>query len=863
MGLQFCIKLRKPMYLEEMVPQALAKKNREIGSFEFDATITKAYERDGEMHVVAVPSDSVRDDQGDRISKGGLGRLAEQCQGGIDLLDNHRATFPFGKTTGDSHVQEEDGGGRLVVDVELDGGFPQSLALFKDVQAGTCEKQLSIGGKLNRANPDCIRYERDDGVRTRVIEDLLLDHIACTRKGKAANKRTSFLDAVLKAVDEVEAERGDIEKEGEGSMPTGTGSVEKKAVPFKKYPAHEGTGWSWGAAQGNALIDKGSWPMFKAAHAWYDDTEGETPESKAAYKLPHHVLEGGRLVTHWPGTSYAMAALLGARGGVAIPGGEKRGVYNHLAHHYRDAERTPPEFRMTGKVVTVKGKEVEAKDFKGDISEVDFEKTEFEPWSQDEFVKFHADQGMKMEWLTEEVWEEAIKDLSEERHTEAEAEWEKEKAEMEKAKVEAKVGFNFLRKIGKVLGVGSDEEKDEDLELTGVVKELVESIQVLEAHAEKAEFSEKDRAAINRMIGMVECSIGKIAKAAEVDSLLDLAMDDEKVTGATEKADSILDLADAKFTEDDMKALHRLHGTLKAMGETESEKGADGDDVTKEIPEDVFSDIVEKAMIVHRQMLSEKVEAVRGIANDIADNASSMTAQELKAKISQLSDISWSVRDLADVVNATREKMSEKEDGGKGDAEKDKKGGDDKGDVKDDALKALEENATSTVEWLKGLEKDKAKEYIDRVQAVIKSLTEAVPSKEGDGKGKGAGDDKDAGKGGDGDAEKNKDGDDISKGVLDGEIKKTREEITKDVEATMKGARDDITKEIEEKVVGAIGRVKEALDDVSGRLEKMEKVSGVSQGIAGSDDVTKGSKKKGDVWTGLFDGAISKASSKM
>ena len=41
----------------------------------------------------------------------------------------------------------------------------------------------------------------------------------------------------------------------------------------------------------------------------------------------------------------AMGALLGARGGVAIPDSDKRGVYNHLAKHYAQYEVEPPEFR--------------------------------------------------------------------------------------------------------------------------------------------------------------------------------------------------------------------------------------------------------------------------------------------------------------------------------------------------------------------------------------------------------------------------------------------------------------------------------------------------------------------------------------
>src|SRR5829696_2762941 len=56
--------------------------------------------------------------------------------------------------------------------------------------------------------------------------------------------------------------------------------------------------WNW-SEQGGEQIDKmaehGGWKQVAEAHAWYDDTDGDPPEKKGAYKLPHHELIGGRL----------------------------------------------------------------------------------------------------------------------------------------------------------------------------------------------------------------------------------------------------------------------------------------------------------------------------------------------------------------------------------------------------------------------------------------------------------------------------------------------------------------------------------------------------------------------------------------
>jgi len=74
--------------------------------------------------------------------------------------------------------------------------------------------------------------------------------------------------------------------------------------------------------------------------AWYDS---ENPEVKQAYKLPHHKADG--LKCNWKGTAAAMAALLGARGGVNIPDGDKSGVHSHLSRHYKQFDKEPPELR--------------------------------------------------------------------------------------------------------------------------------------------------------------------------------------------------------------------------------------------------------------------------------------------------------------------------------------------------------------------------------------------------------------------------------------------------------------------------------------------------------------------------------------
>lgn len=175
--------------------------------FAFDATIDKAWqdEETGKMHVRAIASDDQLDLQRDRMSGGALDRMAEMANAGVPLLDNHRATFEFGKSVHGQVIQKPSEDGRVVrqllVELELDGEWPQARKLFKEVAGGECARQLSIGGKLNLKNRDAVTVQMTAGGLSRTINDLELDHIATTRKAQAANPRTNFVEAIAKSLD--------------------------------------------------------------------------------------------------------------------------------------------------------------------------------------------------------------------------------------------------------------------------------------------------------------------------------------------------------------------------------------------------------------------------------------------------------------------------------------------------------------------------------------------------------------------------------------------------------------------------------------------------------------------------------------
>jgi len=110
----------------------------------------------------------------------------------------------------------------------------------------------------------------------------------------------------------------------------------KGVIPYKETPKAP-EDYSWNAPKEIREADVSD---LKIMCAWYDS---ENPDIKTSYKLPHHRAKDHYVV--WRGVAAAMGALLGARGGVNIPEKDKRGVYNHLAKHYKQFDKEPPEFK--------------------------------------------------------------------------------------------------------------------------------------------------------------------------------------------------------------------------------------------------------------------------------------------------------------------------------------------------------------------------------------------------------------------------------------------------------------------------------------------------------------------------------------
>lgn len=98
----------------------------------------------------------------------------------------------------------------------------------------------------------------------------------------------------------------------------------------------------WDAQENLRRLGKADATKLREMHAWVDPDED--PDTKGAYKFPHHnVSESGDVgAANLRALAAGIAALNGARGGAKLSERDRREVYRHLAAHYADADLDAP-----------------------------------------------------------------------------------------------------------------------------------------------------------------------------------------------------------------------------------------------------------------------------------------------------------------------------------------------------------------------------------------------------------------------------------------------------------------------------------------------------------------------------------------
>lgn len=129
----------------------------------------------------------------------------------------------------------------------------------------------------------------------------------------------------------------------------------KRALPSHSTATTDAA-WDGPANEARARSGK-STAYYRRIYAWADP-EGD-PAVKSTYKFVHHQVDGDGNpgAANIRGCQTAIGVLNGGRGGTTIPDADRRGVWNHLAAHLRDADLEPPELKGEGE-----GREVKPSD---------------------------------------------------------------------------------------------------------------------------------------------------------------------------------------------------------------------------------------------------------------------------------------------------------------------------------------------------------------------------------------------------------------------------------------------------------------------------------------------------------------------
>jgi hypothetical protein len=344
-----------------------------IRKFEFPLRVSKAYtDKDGLKHVIGVASDNRLDHYKEYFALSALEDMVKAArstkpnkpeEGLVDLMETHYETFGFGYAVdGWINKNPEADSFEFWVDFALRPDAWPGNVLYDEVKNKQNVKQLSVGGYIEDEDDivfEDVEFEDDEGnvveMRVTRLEHIVLEHVATTPEGWAANPRTRFegTEKSVKGNSMIKSIFKSLSSDSvQKQIQENTKMIQKGAVPKHSTPVSDQGSWDadaavskirkWASSDDSGDKDKISWSKYRKAFGWYDSDD---QENFGAYKLPHHTVEDGKLKLVKNGLTAAMAALNGARGGVDIPEDDRQSVYNHLKRHYSDIDEDPPELK--------------------------------------------------------------------------------------------------------------------------------------------------------------------------------------------------------------------------------------------------------------------------------------------------------------------------------------------------------------------------------------------------------------------------------------------------------------------------------------------------------------------------------------
>ena len=274
-----------------------------------------------EGEIIGIASTQNPDRDGEVIIQSGWD-LANFKQNPVILAHHNYHSFPIGKAT-DIVVEN----GKLMFKMVFSKATEEAKQAYELVKEGILNT-FSVGFIPREFNPtDQNIIQRAELLEISLVSVPANPQAIVFAKGLKDNKLAEKMIKQWMLDEKMAKEVKEIEE------------VEiKSVVPFKSFALAE-MGTSWDGPKEIALCGDDI-QKLKTISTWYDK---ENSDTKSGYKLPHHMAEGNKTV--WRGVVAAMAALMGARGGVQIPEADRKGVYNHLAKHYKEFDQVAPDFK--------------------------------------------------------------------------------------------------------------------------------------------------------------------------------------------------------------------------------------------------------------------------------------------------------------------------------------------------------------------------------------------------------------------------------------------------------------------------------------------------------------------------------------
>lgn len=182
--------------------------------WEAGARLEKAYEENGELYLVIVASDTGPDRQGgidvrtgkqwvaERVSENFLRKMKQQAEEGtIELSDGHASGMPMGFVVGTVDLDAESPYPTFAPVVRIEKDSATGVQLWKAAHEGRYERGFSIGGYVDSTY---LAHDPEAGGLVKWLDDGELTHIATCRPDEPANPRTGLVEAMVKALREVD-----------------------------------------------------------------------------------------------------------------------------------------------------------------------------------------------------------------------------------------------------------------------------------------------------------------------------------------------------------------------------------------------------------------------------------------------------------------------------------------------------------------------------------------------------------------------------------------------------------------------------------------------------------------------------------